>query len=238
MRLRVADPLQHPLAVLAGSLVVVLGVRGLGLGWGLTLPAALLVTIGLAQLRSRPTRQGESDLIRRSRQLSGAAGRLADEAAARLNDPDSLARLSALQLCCQRIAELPARLQRLEEIRPREAAPLLSAASLRTRLRQEARALRQSPGPTALSGRRRELIRRLEENIALAERGAEAQRLQQITLVTLLEGIAGELQDVQVRLQRDPPAAAPGSVDPHRDPLLADLAGQLDALEGFLEPQA
>lgn len=237
-RFVLTDPLRHPLAIALAGLVLVLGVKLLPPGWPLAAPLAVVVAFAVASQRREASLP---DLIRRSLQLSAAADALASEAGERLSQADSLGRLTAIHLCCQRVQALPSTLERLRVGEVGARSTLLSASSLEQRLRQERKRLARESG-TQVGRQRERLVRQLEHNLSLARQGTEAGDLRLMALSEQLESLAGDLQALQVQLRQPLLPALPGwsaddadmTGDPSRDPITADLATDLDELDQLL----
>ena len=237
-RLQLTDPLQHPLAIGLAGIVLVLGVKLLPLGWLFALPCAVLVAFFVAAYRREATLP---DLIRRSLQLVAGADAVADEAGQRLVQAQDIGRLTAVQLCCERIRELPSTLERLRADDKAAGSSLLSAGHLEQRLRHERQRLGRETG-TAVGRQRERLIQQLERNLALAKQGTEAGSLRVMAVSEHLESVAGDLQALQLMLRQPvlPPAPAGMNdsltleIDPILDPLTADLSAELAELDQLL----
>ena len=239
-RIVLTDPLRHPLAMAAAGAVLVIGVKLLPWGWLLAPPLALLVAFGMAHQRRQATLP---DLIRRALQLAAGADAVSAEAGQRLIQVGSIGRLTAIQICCQRVVDLPAKLERLGAAGTADAprSTLLSTRNLEQRLRQERQRLAREAG-SDLKRQRERLVTQLERNLALAQQGMEAGSLRVMAVSEHLESVAGDLQELQVQLrQPELPAAPAWSVDhpdsegdPSLDPLTADLHAELDELDHLL----
>lgn len=233
------DPLRHPLAMACAGLVLVIGVKVLPLGWLLALPLATLVAFGVAFQRREATLP---DLIRRSFQLAGGADAVAEEAGQRLIQAQDMGRLTAIQVCCQRVRELPSTLEQLHAgDHAARSSSLLSVGHLEQRLRQERKRLGRDTG-SAVGRQRERLIQQLERNLSLARQGKEAGSLRVMAVSEHLESVAGDLQAMQVDLRQpvlpalpDHPADAfEAQSDPFQDPITVDLARELDELDQLL----
>ena len=237
-RFVLTDPLRHPLAMALGGLVLVLGVKLLPFGWLLGPPLAVATAFAVASQRHEATLP---DLIRRCLQLSAGADAVATEAGERLTGSDSMARLTAIQYCCQRVHELPSTLEQLRAGELSTRSTLLSANHLEQRLRKERQRLARESG-TDLGRQRERLVRQLERNLTLVKQGTEAGSLRLIALSEHLESLAGDLQALQVQLRQPVlPALPPWTADdadlmrdPSRDPLTADLMAEIEELDQLL----
>ena len=234
-RLLFTNPLHHPAAMAIAGAVLVTSVRVFMVSWWLALPLALLAGFTIAHQRREST---PPSLSRRSLQLAQAARHLAYESSQRLSRAEDLGRLSAVQLCCQRVMELPPRLNALQADPAATERSLLSADNLEKRLRHEQRQLLHDRG-TALGRQRQRLVQQLERNLRLAQQGVAAGRLWAMAMAELLEGVAGDLQTLQVNLRQPVlPAGLEGmafNADPRKDPLTEDLVAQLDELDRMLD---
>ena len=237
-RSQLTNPLQHPLAIGLAGLVLVLGVKLLPFGWFIALPCAILLAFLVAAYRREATLP---DLIRRSLQLASAADAVADEAGQRLVQAQDMGRMTAVQLCCERIRELPSTLERLRADDKVKGSSLLSSGHLEQRLRRERQRLGRETG-TAVGRQRERLIQQLERNLALAKQGTEAGSLRVMAVSEHLESVAGDLQALQLMLRQ--PVLPPVLVgtndeftlesDPMQDPLTADLSAELEELDQLL----
>ena len=117
--MKIANPLYYPIAVLAGGVVLVAGVRFIGLPNFVALPAAAIVaTGGAAALKSRePDAQkiAQQQIENELQTLQTSAKNLADKAESLLQEANQLLSrgsfsmdlLVAVQGACQRAIELP-----------------------------------------------------------------------------------------------------------------------------------
>ena len=237
-RVQLTNPLQHPLAMGLAGIVLVIGVKLLPFGWFIALPCAALLAFVLAAYRRETTLP---DLIRRSFQLASGADAVADEAGQRLVQAQDIGRLTAVQLCCERIRELPSTLERLRVDAKATGSSLLSTAHLEQRLRHERQRLGREIG-TAVGRQRERLIQQLERNLALAKQGTEAGSLRVMAVSEHLESVAGDLQALQLMLRQPLLPSAPVGMsdslalesDPMLDPLTADLSAELEELDQLL----
>ena len=233
------DPLSHPLAMACAGLALVLGVKFLPLGWFLAVPLAAVVAFVVAGRRREATLP---DLIKRSLQLAGGADAVAEEAGQRLLQAHEMGRLTAIQLCCQRVRELPATLEQLHaDDHAGQSSSLLSASHLEQRLRQERKRLGRDSG-SAVGRQRERLIQQLERNLNLARQGRQAGSLRVMAVSEHLESVAGDLQAMQVNLRQPVLPALPdhpvdafeAQSDPRQDPMTVELATELDELDQLL----
>lgn len=210
------NPLDHPLAVAAGGVCLVLLVRGAGVALPLAiLPAAGLSVAGVALLarggvagrRSRSQRlhaqrldAGLEEALERASGLAVAAMALREEAVARFTDPVHLEALGSVQLCCERLQQLPERLQARRPLLESGGGRRLDPDDLARRLAREEKALqREAEGP--LRQERRRLVDQLRRNLHAARQGMDEREARLLALATRLEAIDGGLQ--QLRRQVD-----------------------------------
>ena len=237
-RIQLTDPLQHPLAIGVAGLALVVGVKLLPFGWLIAVPCAVLLAFLVAAYRRETTLP---DLIRRSLQLATGADAVADEAGQRLVQAQDIARLTAVQFCCERIRDLPSTLERLRADDKATGSSLLSTGHLEKRLRHERQRLGRETG-TAVGRQRERLIQQLERNLSLAKQGTEASSLRVMAVSEHLESVAGDLQALQLMLRQPVLPPAPAGMndafalesDPIQDPLTADLAAELEELDQLL----
>lgn len=156
---------------------------------------------------------------------------------------ESIGRLTAIQICCQRVRELPVKLKRLGAGGSARASrsTLLSTRNLEQRLRQERHRLARDAG-TDLKRQRERLVTQLERNLALAQQSTEAGSLRVMAVSGPLESMAGDLPELQVQLRQPelpvPPAWSmdhpDAEGDPSLDPPTADLHAELDNSDRLL----
>lgn len=231
------DPLLYPLAVLAGGLVLVAGVRVAALGVPVSASAAVLTALLVGEQRRRserlpgrkPSPAAEAaleqalatalDLAQRSRQLNR-------EASARLGGIEGMEDLAELQLSDQRLQELPDRLRSFGDRLESSGGSQVPVQRLRQRLAEEERRARSASG--ALQQQRLQLVQQLQANLELARRGHDEREVRALSLTILLESASGELLALQERLR---PGAAPG---PGEEPTRR-LELVLDRLDDLLD---
>lgn len=204
------NPLHYPLAVLAGGIVLVLGVRLVRLPSVLVWPAAVAVAIGTAAVRQEgdpkpalelndPQLGAEiTALSDQAQNLANQALALRDEARERLTGISQMELMGAVQYACDRTQELPNKIQQLGQ-RLGGGQSLLSATDLAQQIR-EAKAKRDSSGGAARA-QWQTLIESLERNLTLAQEGEDARQAQVVSLSTLLSNAAGTLQQLQNKLR-------------------------------------
>ncbi len=214
------NPLDHPGAIAAGGLVLVLLVRvwGLGLPLGLLAGAAVSLLVSWllrprgARARSRLQRLHQQRLeagldgaLERAAGLADTALALQEEALARFSDPGHLEALGTVQLCCERLQALPERLEQRRPLLQSGGGVRLSPDGLARRLAAEERALqKESEGP--LRQERRRLVEQLRRNLDAARQGMDEGEARLLALATRLEAIDGGLQQLRRQIDRQWPS--------------------------------
>lgn len=203
-----ANPLHYPLAVLAGAIALVIGVRVARLPSIVMLPAAAAIaTAGAMVLKSQeperlldnPELERELQAVRTSaKALVDRANILRLEAAKLLTSADQIDLLAAVQYACDRAVELPAKIDQLAR-RMQGADSLLSVDELQRQLAQVQTQLQSSSG--VAREQRGKLAASLRRNIQLARQGQDARQAQVASLSTLILDSAGVLQAMQNRLR-------------------------------------
>ena len=135
--MKIANPLYYPLAVLAGGIVLVVGVRFLGLSNTVTLPTALAVTVvGATALKAREP-DGEKRVKQQLQQelqvIQGSAQSLAGKAEVLRQEANQLLSSSSVQMdlliavqqACDSAIELPPKIEQIAQRLP-ESESLLS----------------------------------------------------------------------------------------------------------------
>jgi len=208
--MKLANPLNYPLAVLAGGILLVAGVRLVRLPAPVVVPLATVVAIGGATfLKSQERKYLHLDnpaLMRELLAVKQQAQDLADkaidlraEASRLLTSSSQIDLLSSVQFACDRASELPNKIEELAH-RLQGADSLLSVANLQQQLDvAEARLQRTSDG--AAREQLSQLIQSLERNIQLAQQGQDARQAQVLSLSRLIYDSAGVLQSMQNQLR-------------------------------------
>ncbi|MEO0867736.1 MAG: hypothetical protein AAFY17_04655 [Cyanobacteria bacterium J06642_11] len=207
--MKLANPLQYPLAVLAGGIFLVGGVRVGRLPAVVAIPgAAIIATAGAAILKSREpdkveltnkainrefqqVRQQAVDLGTRADELNAEATRL-------LTASDQIELLGVVQYACDRTQELPQKIDQLA-LRLEGNNALLSVSELERQLKQAESKVRHSQGIAQEQWGK--LANSLKRNIALAQQGEDARQAQLANLSTLIAESGGVLQRLQNRLR-------------------------------------
>ena len=210
MALKLTNPLHYPLAVLAGGIVLVLGVRLVRLPGIVMVPVAAAASVGAAALR----KQGEPEstialddpqleaelkaLYGKAQSLAVQAVALRDEATERLTGASQMELMGAVQYACDRTQELPGKIQQLGQ-RLGGGKSLLSAEDLTQQLKEAKTKRDKSAG--AARAQWQTLIDSLERNLTLAQEGEDARQAQVVSLSTLISNAAGTLQQLQNKLR-------------------------------------
>ncbi len=209
--MKFANPLHYPIAVLAGGLVLVVGVRFVGVPNAAILPVSLAVAIAGAtalqsqeanpqQLANHQVRQ-ELHLVRQSAwSLAEKAEMLRYEAASLLKTGSSLEveLLGTVQYGCDRAIELPEKIEHLA-LRLEDTNNLLSISQLRQRHEIVQLKLDTSSGVTR--ERLTQLASSLQRNIELAQQGQDMRQAEIVSLATAIQDAAGVLQQLQNKLR-------------------------------------
>ncbi|MFM7677006.1 MAG: hypothetical protein ACKO5F_15815 [Synechococcus sp.] len=240
------NPLDDPIAVALACVALVLLVR---LGLLALLPAlavAAAVGVGLATLRHRRRNRGSQLLearlrtriegaLARSQELAGQASLVAGEAMARFQDPTQLEALGLVQLCCERLRQLPERIEQRRPLLESGGGVLLSSEELSRRLaREEAALRREEAGPLRVE--RQRLVEQLRRNLEASERGMDEREARLVALSTRLEQIDGGLRHLRGQVDRHWPSSQ--ASDAAMAEALEPLDSALDQIERQLEEGA
>ena len=207
--MKFANPLHYPLAVLAGGVVLVVGVRLVKLPSVLMLPVAgAIATVGAALLKSKepetlnldnPALERELQSVKQqAKLLAEKAETLRAESEQILTAASQLELLTAVQYTCDRAVELPAKIDSLAR-RLHGSDSLLSVNELQQQLVEVQAKQRTSSG--VARQHLNQLSESLQRNIRLAQQGEDARQAQIISLSTLITDSAGVLQQLQNRLR-------------------------------------
>lgn len=207
---KLANPLQYPLAVLAGAVVWVGGTRAVGLPQPIALGAGAIVAVGGAIFRKQqepdslglddPALERELQTAReRAAVLASRAGELQATATSQLGAAGQVRLLAAVQFACDRARELPDKLSVLgRQLQGQDS--LLSVQELQLQLEAARSKLKRVEG-TVARDRLEELIASLENNIRLANRGRDTREAQAISLSKLVADSTAVLQELQNELR-------------------------------------
>ena len=207
--IKLANPLYYPISILAGAVVLVVGVRLAGLSNAVALPtAAIVATASATALKSREPDsqklarqqlQQELQVMQYSgKSLAQKAEILRQEANQLLTRGSfQLELLVAVQNACDRAIELSIKIDQLAT-RLQGSNSLLSKSELQQQLLEVQAKQRVS------SGIARKQLNLLEEslkhNMAIAQEGQDTRMAQIASLYTLIQEAAGVLQQLQNKL--------------------------------------
>lgn len=203
-----ANPLNYPIAVLAGGFILIVGVRFLRLPNVVIVPVAAIATLGTTTVlsRSRPAANLENPALeqelrniqQRAEKLKQQADRLRSEAAGLITASDQVELLGAVEYACDRADELPGKIDDLSQ-RLTGSDSLLSVRDLQQQLAKVETKRAGSSGVARQQWDR--LAESLKRNIQLAQQGEDARQAQMISLSTLILDAAGVLQQLQNKLR-------------------------------------
>lgn len=207
--MKLANPLQYPLAVLAGGIFLVGGVRLGRLPSVVAIPGAVAIaTVGATLLKAREPDTVEltnKEINREFQQvrqqavdLGARADDLSQEATQLLTASNQMELLGTVQYACDRTQELP---QKIDQLALRMAGndALLSVDELSHQLKQAEIKVRNSQGIAQEQWGK--LANSLKRNIALAQQGEDARQAQLANLSTLIAESGGVLQQLQNKLR-------------------------------------
>ena len=207
--MKLANPLYYPMAVLAGAITLVAGVRVAQLPSVVMLPAAAAIaSVGASLLKSRepetfnldnPELERELQSVRTSAKvLADKANVLRLEAAQLLTDAFHIELLASVQYACDCAGELPTKIDQLAR-RLQGGDSLLSVSDLQQQMALVQEKLRSSTGVASVQLTK--LAESLRRNIQLARQGQDARQAQVVSLSTLIQDSAGVLQELQNKLR-------------------------------------
>lgn len=207
--MKLVNPLHYPLAILAGGITLVVGVRLMQLPSYVSLPSAAAIALGL----SIPLNQQEAQRIKldnpalveeiksvkqQSKLLINKAQELRSEAKQLLTSATQLELLAAIEYACDRVLELPTKIDRLAQ-KLQGSDSLLSPEKLAEQLAEVQAKATQSSG--VARQHLNQLADSLANNLKLARQGQDARQAQVVSLTTLVTESAGVLQQFQNRLR-------------------------------------
>ncbi|MEL7009117.1 MAG: hypothetical protein AAFY50_21380 [Cyanobacteria bacterium J06648_1] len=207
--MKLANPLHYPLAVLGGGIALITGVRLIQLPSYVALPGAAAIATALAiPLKQQTSQQINLDnpalareiksVKQQAQLLTTKAQELRQEAQQMLTASAQLELFAAVEYACDRVLELPSKVDRLAR-KLQGADSLLSSAEL-TRQIAEVKTKAQASSGVAQS-QLNQLATSLENNLRLAQQGQDARQAQVVSLATLVTESAGVLQQFQNRLR-------------------------------------
>ena len=207
--MKIANPLNYPLAVLVSAVFLVVGVRMKNISIAIMLPAAAAIAIGGATvLQAQSERQiygldrlkiREIQAIKQQAQsIAEKAEILRAESEKNLTESTQIQLLTAVQYGCNLALELPEKIERLAN-RLHGSDSLLSQNEVQKQLTEVRAKLTNSSG--AARQKLTELTASLENNLKLAREGRDAREAQITALSTLVSNSAGILQQLQNQLR-------------------------------------
>ncbi len=207
--MKLVNPLYYPLAVFAGGIALVVGVRLVQLPSYIMLPAAAAIATGLAIPLNRqvshkikldnPTLAREIKSVKQQSQLLvGKAQELRIEAQQMLTSSIQLELFAAIEYACDRVVELPAKIDRLAQ-KLQGSDSLLSCEELTKQINEVQTKAKQSSG--VAQQQLNQLAKSLQNNLRLAQQGQDARQAQVVSLATLVTESGGILQQFQNRLR-------------------------------------
>lgn len=210
MKFKPTNPLNYPLAVLAGGIVMIIGGRFAQIPPALMIPiGVILATGGAVVLRSRePERLNLGDAVleqeilqvkQSALALTSRAEALRQEAARILIEPNQMDLLIAVQFACDRTVELPSR---IDEIGRRMGGnqALLSVTDLERQLQQ---VMEKRRNLTSEAGRAQlyKVEESLRQNLEIAKEGQDSRQIQVANLIQWVTESGGILQQMQNKMR-------------------------------------
>ena len=207
--MKLVNPLSYPLAVLAGGISLIIGIRLIQLPSAVMLPTAIAIATGisipLSQKEITAIKLDNPALIReiqavqqQAKLLTDKAEDLRHEANQALTDSTQLELLTAVEYACDRTQELPDKVAQLVQ-KLQGADSLLSPRELSQQLTEVKAKYNNSSG--VAKQQLQQLATSLENNLRLAQQGQDARQAQVVSLNTLVIESAGILQQLQNRLR-------------------------------------
>ncbi|MEB3162520.1 MAG: hypothetical protein VKK80_04775 [Prochlorothrix sp.] len=204
------NPLDYPLALLLGGLVLVLGVRGLQLPSIVVLPVAGGVAGAGAIVRRNqepeqlnlgdPALEGHVQAaVAQAANLAAQAERLRREAGDRLTESHQLDLLVAVQLVCDQAQDLPQKIKDMAR-KLHKKDTIVSIKTLEQQLKQAQAQKQQCSGDAQKQWQK--LIQSLQRNIELAQQGDDVRQAQIISLSNLILETLEVLQQLQLQLHQ------------------------------------
>lgn len=207
--MKLVNPLNYPLAVLAGGISLIVGVRLIQLPSLIMLPASAALAGGIARSLSQkeaerlnldnPALAREIQSVQQqAKLLINKAEDLRHEAKQVLTSSTQLELLTAVEYACERAQDLPRKINQLAQ-KLSGSDSLLSPAELAQQLEEVNTQRRNSFG--VAQEQLQQLATSLENNLKLAQQGQDARQAQVVSLNTLVIDSAGILQQLQNRLR-------------------------------------
>lgn len=207
--MKLVNPLYYPLAVLAGGITLIIGVRFIQVPSIIAIPTAAAIATGI----SIPLNQKEATKVsidnpalareiqsvqQQAKLLTDKSEDLRNEAKQMLTTTTQLELLTVVEYACDRTQELPDKIHRLSR-QLQGSDSLLSPTELERQLAEVRAKQRNSYG--VAKEQLRKLASSLETNLRLAQQGQDARQAQVFSLNTLVIESAGVLQQLQNRLR-------------------------------------
>lgn len=207
--MKLPNPLHYPLAVLAGAIVLIAGVRLAKLSVAIVVPIATVITFGGASilkskepeapiLENLELEQDLQSVRQQAKRLAENAIALRQEANRLLTSALQMDLLVSVQYACDRACELPAKIDTLAQ-RLKGTDSLMEVDALRQQLTAVEYKLRTSSGMVQAQLTR--LAESLRRNIELAQQGHDARQAQVASLSTLILDSASVLQAMQNQIR-------------------------------------
>jgi hypothetical protein len=207
--MKLTNPLNYPLAILTGGIVLFGGVRLLQLPNIIVLPAATAIaTVGAAMINTKkqntpnlqnPILVRELQAVKQqARAIAERAESLRSESETLLAGESQLELLTRVHYTCDRALELPNKIEQLTQ-RLRGEDSLLSVKELEQQL-IKVQAQQKNSSEIALE-QLKKLEKSLQNNLNLAQQGKDSRQAQIISLSTLVTDFAGILQQLQNKLR-------------------------------------
>jgi Na+/phosphate symporter len=208
--LKLVNPFDYPTAILIGGLSLIAGVRFLGIPNLIILPTAAVVATGSAVfLKSREPyteKIARQQLEKELQQIKILAQGIVSKSEILLKEANQsltlgdfqLNLLVAVQTACDRINELPAKIDQLSR-KISFSDSLLSSEELEKQLQEIQKKIPLASG--VAKQELEQLAMSLERNIKLAKTGKDTRQAQILNLHTLVQNSAGILQELQNKLR-------------------------------------
>ena len=207
--MKLVNPLYYPLAVLAGGISLVIGVRFIQLPSIIAIPIsgaiATAISFPLSKQEANTIKLNNPALVReiqavqqQAQLLVNKAESLRNEAKQILTASVQLELLTAVEYACDRTQELPDKIKRLAQ-KLQGSDSLLSPVELQKQLSEVEAKQRNSKG--IAKEQLQQLANSLKNNLRLAQQGQDARQAQVVSLNTLVIESAGVLQQLQNQLR-------------------------------------
>lgn len=234
MMVQLANPLYYPSAILIGGITLVLGVRFMNLSNKIILPtsiaATVLIATALKAKQPNEDQQAKQQLEQEINRLNIASNGVVQQANELRQEANNLLTqnssqidlLAAIQQVCDRVIELPNKVNKLAKNLPKNKA-LLSVEQLEQQLLEVQHKMRSSTGISRQH--LQDLAISLKQNIKLAKQGQDTRQAKLISIEKMIQDSAGILQQLQNNLRT---ADLTCSEDIHK---LQNLSKELEAYQ-------